>query len=105
MVESLKPGQTVVCTITRAPVADAARATIARLMRLDPTVKRGLRRAQRRRRQNMIVYNRGNRDWYKREACGKIIRVESGATWTLDYTPDLAPDFRSVGKYLAVKPA
>ncbi len=105
MVESLKPGQTVRCTITKAPIAGAAKATIARLMRLDATVKRGLKRAQRRRRQNMVVYNRGNRDWYKRATCGRIIRVESGATWTLDYTLDLAPDFRSVDKYVSVKPA
>lgn len=105
MIDSLKPGQTVRCTVTRRPVADDAIDTISRLMRLDSRVKRGLKRAQRRRRQNMIVYNRGNRDWYKRETCGKIISVENGATWTLDYTPDLAPDFRSVQKYLTVKPA
>jgi hypothetical protein len=72
---------------------------------MDPTVQRGLRRAQRRRRQDMVVYNRGNRDWYKRENCARIVKVQTGASWTLDYTPSLAADFKSVEQYLSVKPA
>ena len=48
-------------------------------MRQDASVKRGLRKSQRRRRQGMIVYNRGNRDWYKREICGKILQLPDPA--------------------------
>ena len=42
-----KPGQNLVCTISKAPTTDDQADTIARLMRLDPETKRALRRAQR----------------------------------------------------------
>jgi hypothetical protein len=74
-------------------------------MRQDPAVKRGLRRAQRRRRQDMVVYNRGNRDWYKREVCGKQVRAEQGATWTMQYSHQIAPELRSLGDFLTIQPA
>lgn len=103
MLEKLKAGQTIRCTITKAPRTPARIDTLERLMREDATVKRGLRRSQRRRRQNMVVYNRGNRDWYKREICGRIVRVEKGATWTMPYSVQLAPEFRSLEPYLKVE--
>jgi hypothetical protein len=102
---SFKPGQKIRLTITDAPRNEAGVDTIERLMRQDPGVKRGLRRAQRRRRQDMVVYNRGNRDWYKREKCAKIISAESGASWTMDYSHQLAPELASVAAYLKVEPA
>ncbi len=105
MFDKLKPGQSVRCTVTKAPRTPAKIDTIERLMRLDPSVKRGLRRAQRRRRQGMVVYNRGNRDWYKREICGKIVRLATGATWTMDYSLQLLPEFKSVEDYVSVSPA
>lgn len=105
MLDTLKPGQTIRCTVTKAPRLPAAVDTIQKLMRQEPRVRRGLRKSQRRRRQNMIVYNRGNRDWYKRAKCADIVKVEAGATWTMDYTLEFAPEFRSVAKYVQVKPA
>lgn len=105
MLDSLKPGQTIRCTVTTAPRTPAAIDTLERLMRREPRVRRGLRKAQNRRRRTMVVYNRGNRDWYRRELCARIIRVEQGATWTMDYTLDLAPEFRSISKYLQIAPA
>src|ERR1051326_4792576 len=80
MLDKLKPGQTIRCTITAAPRTEAGIDTIERLMRQEPGIKRGLRRAQRRRRQDMIVYNRGNRDWYKRETCGRLVKAAKGAS-------------------------
>ena len=105
MLESLKPGQMVRCTVTKAPRTADAIQTIERLMRLDPKAKRGLKRGQRRRRQNMVIYNRGNRDWVKREHPGRVVGVSTGAEWTFDFSPQLAPDLRSVAAFVSVNPA
>ncbi|HYE03564.1 MAG TPA: hypothetical protein VD963_10060 [Phycisphaerales bacterium] len=105
MLDALKPGQTIRCTVTKVPRTDDAQQTIMRLMRRDPVVKRGLKKAQRRRGQELNVYNRGNRDWTSRERVGKIVRVAPGASWTMPYTLDVAPDLRAVDGWLEVAPA
>lgn len=105
MLTSLKAGQKITCTITKTPRKAAAVDTIERLMRQDPAVKRGLRRAQRRRRQDMIVYNRGNRDWYKREICGKQVMAKTGASWSMTYSHQILPELQSLEGYVAVKGA
>lgn len=102
-VDALKPGADLTCTIAKLPRTDDAKDTIARLMRLDPANKKALRRAQRMRRQRVVIYNRGNRDWVKREKTARVVRVEPGATWTLPYSVNLAGDLRAVAKYLTVK--
>lgn len=99
----LKPGQSITCTITKVPSTDDAKQTLMRLMRKDPAAIRALRRGQRRRRQNMLVYNRGNRDWTSRQTCGKIVRCEKGEAWSMTYTPDIARDFAAVEAFLTVK--
>ncbi len=103
MIETLKPGQMIRCQVAKAPHAEAPVDTIERLMRLDPKVVRGLRRAQRRRRQEMVVYNRGNRDWYKREKCARISKCATGASWTMKYNLDLKRELESVAKYLKIE--
>lgn len=103
MFENIKPGQSITVTVTSVPRTDDRKSTIERLMRRDIAAKRGLRKSARMRRQNMIVYNRGNRDWYKRELCSKIVHLAKGASWSMLYTPDLANDFAAVSKYLSVK--
>ena len=105
MLDQLKPGQNIRCTVTTAPRTEAGIDTIERLMRQEPSIKRGLRKAQRRRRQGMIVYNRGNRDWYKREECGKLVKVAKGSTWTMQYSLQIAPELKSLAKYLQIAPA
>lgn len=102
---AFKPGQAIRLTITATPRSEAAEDTLTRLMWQQPSVKRGLRKAQRRRRQDMVVYNRGNRDWYKREKCARIARAENGATWTMSYSHQIAPDLASVSGYVKVEPA
>lgn len=102
---NFKPGQNVTCTITKAPRTPDDVSTISRLMRQDASIRRGLRKAQTRRRQNQIVYNRGNRDWVSRRACSKIVSVQAGQSWTMPYTPVLARDLKAVEAFLAVKPA
>lgn len=105
MSTNFTPGQNVRCTITAEPAVKDRADTIARLMRLDPDIKRSLRKGQKMRDQNMIIYNRGNRDWYKRAKCGKIAIVKAGNSWTMPYTPDMARDIESVSAYLKVEKA
>jgi hypothetical protein len=98
-----KPGQNLVCTIDKVPATDDQSSTIARLMRKDPVTKRALRRAQRMRRQRMIVYNRGNRDWVSREPSARVVRVAKGESWTMPYSLDLATDLAVVQSFISVK--
>jgi hypothetical protein len=105
MLANLKAGQTISCTVTSAPRRSDARDTIERLMRQDPGVKKGLRTAQRKRAQRMVIYNRGNRDWVKRETCARLVTCTKGATWSMTFVPTLAPDLASVEKYLKITPA
>lgn len=98
-----KPGQSLVCTIEKLPRTEDQESTLARLMRKDPANKRALRRAQRMRRQRMVVYNRGNRDWYSREKSAHVVRVAKGQTWTMPYTLDLAGDLATVGAFVSIK--
>ncbi len=103
MLDKLKPGQNITCTITKAPRTEDQAGTIERLMRRNPEAAKGLRKSQRARRQGMVVYNRGNRDWYKRETCSKIVRITQGHSWTMPYTLDLAHDFEAVKSFVSVK--
>lgn len=102
---TFKPGQQVKCTITALPKTDDQTSTIERLMRRDADSKRALKKGHRRRQQQMVVYNRGNRDWYKREKCGKIVRVVEGATWSMPYTLDLTNDFAAVAGFVKIEAA
>lgn len=100
-----KPGQTIRCTVTEVPRRAAGVDTLERLMRMEPGVKKSLRQSQRRRRQGMVVYNRGNRDWYKREECGKMVRCTPGASWTMAFSPLIAPELASLAGSLKVEAA
>ena len=104
-VSKFKPGQNLVCTISAAPKTDDQADTIARLMRMDPETKRALRRAQRMRRQRMIVYNRGNRDWYSREKSAKVVRVTKGESWTMPYSHDMVGALAVVQPFVTIKSA
>ena len=98
-----KPGQTIRCTIERVPANKRGKDTILRLMRQDDGIRRGLRRAQKQRARATRVYIRGGRNWIVRPRAGKIARVDKGESWTMDYTPLLSGDLRSVESYLSVE--
>jgi hypothetical protein len=104
-IDSLETGAEITCTITALPRSRAGKLTIGRLMKKDPDIQRGLRKAQTRRRQNMRMYTRGGRDWYAREKCGKGGQVREGSTFTMTYAPQLAADMKSVESYLKIEPA
>jgi hypothetical protein len=98
-----KAGQVLNCTVNEVPLRQDAADTIARLMRLDPAHKRALKTAQRMRAQREVMYNRGNRDWFKRERPAKVVRVATGANWTMPFSYDLARDLDSVKAFLTIK--
>lgn len=103
MFDKLKAGQTVRCTVLKTPTSAAGRSTLERLMRMDPAVKRGLRKAHLKRQQNLNVHNRGNRDWTSRATCGKIVRTIAGQTWSFRFTLDMADELKSVSKFVKVE--
>lgn len=105
MLDTLQPGQRVRVTITAPPRSHAARRTLERLMRLDVAVQRSLRRAQRRRRQQLVVYNRGGRDWYRRERCARVVIPAPGASWTMPFTWQIKPDLASISHLIRIEPA
>ena len=100
MIDTLKPGQQIRCTIQKLPRARAPRKTIERLMWRDPGTTKGLRKSQKMRRRNTVVYNRGNRDWVQRLKCPRIVELRVGEEWTLPYAPSIAADLKSVEAYV-----
>lgn len=105
MIDTLKAGQNIRCTIVKNPRNAGNRKTLERLMRLQPEIKRGLRTAHRKRQQTLEVYNRGNRDWTKRVTCGKFVQPVSGQTWTMTFTQALAADLKSLETCIKVEKA
>lgn len=105
MLDSLKPGQFITCTLLKEPRAEAPVDTIMRLMRRDPSVVRGLRRSYRIRQRTTVVYNRGNRDWVQRQKCGRIVRCVKGNTWQMRFDFNILPELKSVEKYLKIEAA
>jgi hypothetical protein len=105
MIDTLAAGDTISCTIERVPNNKGAQDTIVRLMRRDPEIKRALGRAQSLRRRRMHSYIRGNRLWYSREKAARVARCEQGASFTMPFTHDIAPDLRSVEQYLKLAKA
>lgn len=102
-IDAVAAGETVLCTVTATPRAKGPRDTIARLMRRDPANARALRRAQELRGKRMHRYIRGNRLWTSREPAARVVRVREGQTWEMRFTPDIAPDLRSVAQYVSIK--
>jgi len=102
-VSAFKPGQQLICTVTAMPRTDDQTQTIERLMRNDTTAKKALRRAQKMREQREVVYNRGNRDWVKREKTARVVRVAKDTSWSMAYRFDMAPDLKSVAAFVSVK--
>ena len=100
---TLKPGSSLDCTVVKSPRNPDQVATIERLMRADKESKKGLRRAQQLRRQRMVIYNRGNRDWVKREKTARVVRVEVGQNWSMPFTLDKIGDLKSVANFIEFK--
>ena len=106
MPDVIAPSQKVTFTVTSEPHRVADRKTIMRLMRMQPTIQRGLRRlAKRRKREDNYSSPRAGRDWVTRMRATKLARVEKGEQFTLLVTAQLMPDIKAVEKFLDAKRA
>jgi hypothetical protein len=100
------PAPKVTFTITRVPARPAQRKTLIRLMRLEPQIRRGLRRlALRRKRHDNQAHQRGGRMWMSRVRMTTLTHLSKGASFTITVTPQLKADLQSVEPFLASAPA
>ena len=102
-VKQIVPNTEMTFTITTDPKRPATRKTIERLMWMQPKVKKDLSMLQRRRKQKDIKYTiRAGRVWFDRPRATRTVRCEKGATFTLQVTPQIVNDLKSVEKYLSI---
>ncbi len=103
---SITPNATLTFTIKSEPRRPAARKTIERLMWMQPHAKKDLSMLQRRRKQKDIKYTiRAGRVWFDRPRATRTVRCEKGASFTLQVTPQIVNDLKSVEKYLTITAA
>ena len=106
MATAIAPNQEFTFTVERLPRAESQRKTLARLMRMQPSVKKSLRKlAQRRKREDNQKHQRGGRMWTARVKAPKLVTPERGASFTLYVSPQLLPDIQSVESCLKVSKA
>ena len=100
MADVIAPGKTVTFTITAAPARVTDRKTLTRLMKMQPDVRRDLKKLARRRRQkDNIATRRGGRIWIHRAKAPRLVHVEPGQTFTLTVTPQIVADLKSVERF------
>ncbi len=106
MLDSIKAGQHVECTLKRDLNPDTANfKTVQRLMRLDPDNRKALRKAQEHRARTLVVRSRGKRPWPVRQRAAKVAVPREGATWKLVYVPQLHDDMKAVANVVDYKTA
>lgn len=106
MSDLITPLKTVTFTITKTPSRVADRKTILRLMNMQGHIQRGLTAlAKRRRVKDNITYIRAGVEWVNRKRTTKLCRVAPGETFTLNITPQIMPDLKSVEKFLEASAA
>ncbi len=105
MIEQFAPGQEIRVTITEQPRRSAQRKTLRRLMGINPEMKKALTKAQEHRRRTLPSHMRGGRMWAVRPRASLITRAEKGASWTMPFFPQVAPDLESVSGLVRVEAA
>ncbi len=100
--KTIVPNTEMTFTIVKAPSRPASRKTIERLMWMQPQVKKDHSMLQRRRKQKDIKYTiRAGRVWFDRPRATRTVRCEQGASFTINVTPQIVNDLKSVQKYLS----
>ncbi len=88
-------------TISSLPRTASATKTLERLMRMNPKAQRTLAKLQHKRMYHLNERRaRAGRMWLTRVAATRLIKVAVGESFTLTMTPQIAPDVKSVEKYL-----
>ncbi|MCE9620358.1 MAG: hypothetical protein K8R92_10710 [Planctomycetes bacterium] len=98
---SIKPGAKVTFKVIKIPASESSRKTIFRLMRMEDRVQKALTKlAKKRAKTDNRHQQRGGRTWIARKTASRVVVVKKGASFTISYSNQLAPDIRSVQKYL-----
>ncbi len=105
MIESIKPGTQIRCTVIKEPAREDDRQTISRLMRQDLDIKRALKSAQEYRMRTLYVRSRGKRPWEVRRPAARHAIPKQGAQWTMTHVPHFISDFRAVSDFIKVEKA
>ncbi len=102
----IAPNQTLTFTVKAVPPTASKVKTIERLMWMQPAIQKGMRDLQRRRRQtDNRTYIRAGRPWTNRKRATRLQRCEAGQEFTLDVTPQIVGDLKSVATWLDVRSA
>jgi hypothetical protein len=105
LAEGVQIGDDIRCTITKVPTRTAEIKTIRRLMRRDVDNARAIRQSGEYRAKRQVVNTRAGRPWVNRQRVSKVVRVETGETWTMRAIPQLTADLRSMSAYLKIEKA
>lgn len=88
-------------TITSLPRMASATKTLQRLMRMNPKTQRTLSKLSKVRVNTLNERKpRAGRIWLTRVPATRLITVAVGETFTLTMTPQIAPDVKSIEKYV-----
>ncbi|MCC6908689.1 MAG: hypothetical protein IT430_12155 [Phycisphaerales bacterium] len=98
-----KPGSQITLSITKAPTRPDDIDTLRRLMRMDRRIQSVLDDARLARERTTKVHQRGGRDWAVRQSPPKFVHPQVGATWQLQYRPQIAPDLASVAEFISIQ--
>ena len=102
----LTPTSTVTFTVTSMPKNERATKTLRRLMNMQPEIQKGLSMLARRRAKiDNVPTRRAGRVWVNRATPTSLTRVAIGESFTLQLSPQIIPDVKSVEKYLDAKSA
>lgn len=99
----IAPNTAVTVEIVKRPASVAARKTLDRVCRKDPTVAKAIRK-RKERRPSWQTWQRGGRMWHHQMKSHSGIRLEPGASYQLTATLDVLRDLASVERFIAVKP-
>ncbi|MFI4853342.1 MAG: hypothetical protein ACIAQF_00010 [Phycisphaerales bacterium JB065] len=105
MLDTLKAGDTLKCTVTKTIRVDDKRETVTRLMRFDPDIKRALKKGQERRMRTLKVRTRGGRPFEMYEKSAKVAVPVEGASWEMTWFPHIKHDVASVMDCIKIEKA
>ena len=97
----IKPGSAVSIEITKLPTSDAARKTLVRLCRKDPTAVRH-QRHQKTKRPSWEYWRRGGMSWHHQMKTQPPVTLRTGAKYNLRASVDVIRDLASIQKFVKV---
>lgn len=103
MFEDLVPGKEIKITVNTTPQTTGAIKTIKRLMRLNSKVQNELNKSHLLRTRTTIVRIRAGNIWHQRQKVAQHVYARAGETWNMLYRPQLAPELKSVAKYITIE--